>query len=138
MFKRTAIIFLMLVLPIQYIVLAQDEAVKEGENQDVKEAEAITRESISRVRPGMEVKKIGGLNLMVPEGTKFYREGAQIRMEEEGEYSARRFKEMDARLQKVENKVRGIETGMEELRKNIEAVRKSSNPDPSTKIQGQP
>ena len=101
------------------------EITTEEQTDKDKEAEKIRNETRAGMRPGLEVKKIGGLNMLVPEGTKFYKEGAQIKMEEEDAYSARRFKEMDTRLQKAENRISSLEHEISELRNLIETIQKS-------------
>ena len=67
-----------------------------------------------QIRPGMKLMKVGGINMMVPEGTKFYKQGAQVKMEEASEYSARRFKEMGERLSKIDDRITKVEKANEE------------------------
>ncbi len=81
-----------------------------------KDVHMVNPDNAAELQPGMELMKIGGINMVVPKGTQFYKEGAQVKMEEAGEYSARRFKEMDDRLQKIEAKQRKMETEIEKLR----------------------
>ncbi|MDD5136880.1 MAG: hypothetical protein PHX20_04645 [Candidatus Omnitrophica bacterium] len=102
----------------------QGLTIEEQANKE-KEAEKVRNDTRAGMRQGYEIKKIGGLNMLVPEGTKFYKEGAQIKMEEEDAYSARRFKEMDTRLQKAENRIRSLEHEIGELRSSIESIRKA-------------
>ena len=72
----------------------------------------------------MEIKKIGGINMVVPVGTKFYMEGAQVKMEEAPEYSARRFKEMDDRFIKMEEREQKMEEEIRKLEKQVRALTK--------------
>lgn len=94
--------------------LAQNEEQKDYNNNTANGDE--NRTNGMTIRPGMELKKIGGLNLIVPEGTQIYRNGAQLIMEEADDYTARNLKEMKSRLDKVEK-------GQEELKNEFEKLR---------------
>lgn len=77
-------------------------------------------ESVNTLPPGMEIMKIGGINMLVPQGTQFYMQGSQLKMEEASEYSARRFQDMDKRLQRIEEKQSKMEEEIENLRGHLE------------------
>ena len=95
---------------------------KDDSNQDTSAGQNLP---FSQVRPGMEIKKVGGLNMVVPVGTQFYKEGAQIKMEEDGQYAARRITEMDAHLQKMDEKLIKLNEVMIKLAEEVEALRKA-------------
>ena len=100
----------------------QSLSVAQEYENDSKKQDDVHREnpeSIGTPPPGMEIRKIGGINMMVPEGTQFYTQGSQLKMEEASEYSARRFKEMDERFQKMEEKQRKLEEEVKELRTQL-------------------
>ena len=123
------LIFAISLFSFPYISYAQDGGydTADSEKEESKDIAKIRKESFSQVRPGMQVKKIAGLNMLVPEGTQFYKQGAQVRMEEDGDYSARRFQEMDVRLQKTEKKVRMLERELTELRKTQNEMKEKSH-----------
>ncbi|MDD5428339.1 MAG: hypothetical protein PHI58_03765 [Candidatus Omnitrophica bacterium] len=97
---------------LQNAICAQTDYDKNG-----KDVHKMTPENINEVRPGMEVKKIGGINMVVPEGTQFYMEGSQVKMEEAGEYAARRFKSMTENFKALEDKVTKLEERVLKLEK---------------------
>jgi len=82
-----------------------------------KDTENITSETVNKLRPGMELRKIGGINMVVPKGTQIYKEGSLIRMEEDGDYTARRLEEVDSRFNKLEGRQKKLEEDIQELRK---------------------
>jgi len=63
----------------------------------------------SEIPPGMELKKVGGINLMVPEGAKLYKRGAVTVMEGASAYSARRLNDIESRLDKVEENIKELD-----------------------------
>ena len=101
--------------PVSYAQEYKDDD-KTGDVQEV------TPEDANTLRPGMEMRKVGGINMVVPEGVQFYRQGAQVKMEEAPEYSARRFKETDERLKNIEDKQDKADKEIKELRELITAL----------------
>lgn len=87
-----------------------------AQNNDNKSSDIleVNAGASDQMRPGMKIMKVGGINMMVPEGTKFYKQGAQVKMEEASEYSARRFKEMDERLSKIDDRIMKVENANED------------------------
>jgi len=69
----------------------------------------------SEIPPGMENKKIGSRNFVVPKGTRLYKRGAATFIEGPDAYSARRFETMESRLEKIEKSIK-------ELREEINAL----------------
>ncbi|MFA4981482.1 MAG: hypothetical protein WC592_03320 [Candidatus Omnitrophota bacterium] len=103
-------------------VCAQDNIEKK---YDEKSGGSTTKTTI---RPGMEIKKIGGLNMVVPEGTQIYRKGAQLMIESPEDYSARNIKEMKTRVENLEKEQAGMKDDIETLKKALEASgRRSDN-----------
>lgn len=74
------------------------------------------------VRPGMELRKIGGVNMLVPEGAEVYYDKGRYLVEGFGEYAARRFKETDERLSRIETGLISLNDEIEALRKTVEAI----------------
>ncbi len=91
-----------------------------NDNKKPQDTHEMTPENINEVRPGMELRKVGGINMIVPEGTQFYMEGSQLKMEEAGEYAARRFRQVDERLKAMEEREKKLE---EEIKKLQEALK---------------
>jgi len=67
--------------------------------------------------PGMEFVKIGNTTVFVPEDMKIYEGEGRIILEETDPYMARKFKETQEHLEK-------IDAALEELKKEIEALKK--------------
>ena len=109
---------LLLFLPALY---AQEYNEKKKPPQDMHE---MTPENINDLRPGMEVRKVGGINMVVPEGTQFYMEGSQLKMEEASEYSARRFKDVDERFKAMEAREKKLEEEIKALQEALKTRHK--------------
>ena len=130
--KMTAKIIIILIFMAFFFNFQSLSVAQEYEN-DSKKQDDVHREnpeSLNNPLPGMEIRKIGGINMMVPEGTQFYMQGAQLKMEEASEYSARRFKEMDERFRKMEERQLKLEEEVKELHAQLANphTRKPVNP----------
>jgi hypothetical protein len=66
--------------------------------------------------PGMEFIKIGNITVFVPEDMKVYEADGRIILEEEDPYMARRFKETDARLNKIDETLKELKQEIEKLK----------------------
>ncbi|GEM_PF-2858166 len=75
------------------------------------------------LRPGMESKKMGGLHMVVPEGTQRYKEAGQWKMEDPEVYAARNFKEVKNRLDQLEKNQQKLQDDLDTLK---EALNKSA------------
>ncbi len=80
-----------------------------GDYKKLKDTRELTPKNANQLRPGMELRSIGGINMVVPEGTQYYTEGSQVKMEEASEYAARRFKDADERFKSLEDRVSNME-----------------------------
>lgn len=78
------------------------------------------------LKPGMELRKIGGINLLIPEGSKVYERNGLYFIETPEEFIARRIKEMGGRLEAMENKVTGLNEEVETLKSKIAAQAESA------------
>ncbi len=103
--------------------LAQDYT----DSENKADTEDVTPETVNKLRPGMELRKIGGINMIVPEGAKVYKQGAMLIMEEDGDYSARRFKDMNDRFFKLEEKEKLLEERYKKLEEEVKELRKLIN-----------
>lgn len=72
-------------------------------------------ESHVTLKPGMELKKIGSVNRLVPEGTRVVDKDGLVTTESIGEYVARRFTNVEARIKNIENRVSAIENELKSL-----------------------
>ena len=81
----------------------------DGDNHKSKNAEPV-------IRPGMELRKVGGLNLIVPEGSEIYKDRGRWVMEEPEAFAARNFKEIKSRLDKLEKENQSLKDEVEKLK----------------------
>lgn len=70
------------------------------------------------VPPGMELRKIGGLNLVVPKGARVRKERSQWIMEGPEDFAARNISEIKARLDGIEKEQKELKSSIEELKKS--------------------
>jgi len=70
---------------------------------------------------GMEVKKVGDLRILVPEGAKVERtdKGGLIFVESTSEYTARKLREFEERISELES---SLADGLEEIKRLKETV----------------
>ena len=112
------------VLPLFMLFAAQAIAQDENDKDYKKGAEYASEISTNdksgdiKVPPGMELKKVGSLNLVVPAGSQMHKDRSQWIMEGPEDFAARNISEIKARLD-------GIEKEQEELKKSIEELKKS-------------
>lgn len=119
--RKTAILILLASFAwLQSASFAQDY--KDSEN--TADTEDVTPETINKLRPGMELRKIGGINMIVPEGAKIYKQGAMLIMEDDGDYSARRFKDMNNRFFRLEERTKVLEEKNKKLEDEVKELRK--------------
>lgn len=71
------------------------------------------------IPPGKKVMQLGGVKIIVGEGTKVRRGGHLTVIENSDEYMYRRFKEMENRFIKVEKKTKKIEDDIVVLEREI-------------------
>ena len=79
-----------------------------------------------KIPEGMEAVRIGGSGwLIVPQGAKTRRVGAQIIVEGSKEYMSRRFFEMDERLQKIEKNQEDLKNEVDALKELVAGMQKN-------------
>jgi hypothetical protein len=76
------------------------------------------------VPPGMELINVGGIRMIIPQGTKVEKKGSLLVMESADEFAARNFKEMRARLEKAESNQNDLKKTIEDLKLEISDLRK--------------
>lgn len=97
-FKKSFIIVILLLTSVifQWVLLGQDE-------------------NGIYVPPGMEIKTVDNINVLVPKGARIYKTGGVLQVESVSEYSAREFDALKQRIDTLEN-------GYEILKKDIEDI----------------
>jgi hypothetical protein len=70
------------------------------------------------IGPGMEIKKIADVNLLVPIGTQVRQEGSLIVVETTGEYAARKFIDIDSRFKGLEYRQQTLEDRLSVIERN--------------------
>ncbi|MDD5226905.1 MAG: hypothetical protein PHV97_06985 [Candidatus Omnitrophica bacterium] len=68
---------------------------------------------------GMELINMGGIRMIVPQGMKIEKKGSLMTMEGSDEFSARNFKEMKERLDKIEASQKDLIKTVDDLKKEI-------------------
>jgi len=91
-----------------------------GFTSALAEEEAIRRDS--RMPPGMAVKKIDRINVVVPKDAKIYKKGMTASVEGGDEYAARKFIDVDDRFAKNESTMETLKKELLELKKEIRAL----------------
>jgi len=72
---------------------------------------------------GMEIKKIGGINMIVPEGTEVRRTGSRLHIETAEEYSARKFKLLEKNMDTLNMKNTELRKQIDVLTEEIERLK---------------
>jgi hypothetical protein len=66
-------------------------------------------------KPGMEFKKVGSVNRLVPEGTQVTDVNGLIIFESIDEFTARRFLETNSRLENIENRLDNFDSRLKDI-----------------------
>jgi len=89
-----------------------------------------TKEGV-QLYPGMEIKKVGDVNVLIPKGSKLRHENDLLVIESTDEYAAPRFIEMDKRLTKLEAGQQELKAEVKELKttiQNLNSDKKDTSP----------
>jgi len=76
---------------------------------------------------GMEKTQVGGVEMLVPKGLKFYKKGDLITLETMNEYVARKISEMDERLTEIETKEEELNKKIERIDETLTAIQKQKS-----------
>lgn len=90
-----------------------------GERKVSSSSGSVTGENDTMVGPGMEVRDVGGVRVIVPQGAKVYREGSQVIFEDTGEYLARRFAMLEDEIAYLKEDLLRKERAIEGLKKEV-------------------
>ena len=92
---------------------------------EIKEPEDYQTGDEDTVIPeGMEKRQIGNHTVILPEGTKVIKKGNLLTAESLNTYTARRFYEMENRIDELEQQNSYLKNEIESLRKTIEEIMK--------------
>lgn len=67
-------------------------------------------ESKVNIPPGMELKKSGDVNVLIPKGATLQKVSDLFVIESASEYSARKFEEMESRMNKIETDIESLKS----------------------------
>ncbi len=70
------------------------------------------------VDPGMELRRVGGLNMIVPKGTQVHQDGSLQVMEGPDEYAARNIMEVKTRIGEMEK-------AQKEMREEVDSLKEA-------------
>ncbi|MFC1509595.1 hypothetical protein ACFL60_07930 [Candidatus Omnitrophota bacterium] len=77
-----------------------------------------------KIPPGMELRKIGDLRVLIPKGGKIFKAGDALVVETSGEYAAREFSEIEGRFNKIETEQKALKEEIEYLKETIKRIEK--------------
>jgi len=83
--------------------------------------------------PGMEIIKVGEINIVAPKGTRVHKVGSHVIFEDIGEYLGRKFDELDKRLEKIELQQGQLKDELGQLKKELEGMKSSLLQDTNVK-----
>jgi hypothetical protein len=83
------------------------------------------KESAIDIPPGMELRKVGSISMIVPEGTQVSRKNSLVVMEGPDEYAARNIYEMKGRLMALEAQQHDLKKELDDLRETILKLQKT-------------
>ena len=115
MMKATA---LFLVIIIGLVVFSASSVVAQNEET----------ESDIEVPAGMEVKKVGATNILVPKGAGIRKEGASLFVEGTNTLLSRKLRDIEMRFNKLEVEHRALVEEVEQLQKIVDTLQQSSAP----------
>lgn len=75
----------------------------------------------SAVGPGMEIKDVGGIRVIVPKGARVYKDGSHVVFEDIGEYLARRFEVMETEIAALQENLHRHEQEIARLKEELRA-----------------
>jgi peptidoglycan hydrolase CwlO-like protein len=82
------------------------------------------QEKEEEIPPGMEIKRVGKLDLMLPKDMKVTQKGSVWVVETTQQYIARRFMEMEEQIARLKEEQEALKEEIEELKKNIDELQK--------------
>jgi len=121
--KRIAYIFfaafLIGLIPLRCPAEEQDET-----GYDETYTSSDSKEAAIDIPPGMELRKMGSIKMIVPKGTQVRKKNSLVIMEGPDEYAARNIYEMNGRLMGLEAKQLNIEKELDGLKQAILELQK--------------
>ena len=104
--RKSALFIVVIVLTLPYACACAEE----GTGTDME-----TVEGGVKIRKGMEVKKMGDANIIVPKGAELTRRGAEVHVEASDEWAARR-------IDRIEERISALEQGQKALKEQIKKL----------------
>jgi hypothetical protein len=86
---------------------------------------ADTKNNKQDVPAGMQIIKIGGANVLVPEGTKVRKKGGLIILESASEYAAMKISNIEEQINQLEKEDKKLEKEIEVLKLLMEEANKA-------------
>ena len=112
--------YILVLVPVIFIfVLSLQRSFSQDEDEELTVIEGGVK-----IRPGMEVKKMGDANILVPKGGVLTRRGAEVHVEASDEWAARMLEKVDSRLGRLEEGQMAIKEEIRALREAIGSVGK--------------
>lgn len=125
--KKHAYLFLAAGLIIIFFSGVQRAVCQDESGYGETDATTSRKQPAIDVPPGMELREMGGINMLVPEGIKVRSIGSRLVMEEPEEYAARNIKEMKERISELESQQDQLKAEVDSLKGIISELQKKSD-----------
>ena len=121
---------IMLVMPPSILfaaqAVAQDEIAQDEKEKDYNKPAVYASDIADKdktgditVGPGMELRKIGSLNLVVPKGARIHKDRSQWIMEGPEDFAVRNISEIKTRLDSIEKEQKELKDSIGNLEKSM-------------------
>ena len=80
-----------------------------------------------KVGPGLEVTKVGNMNIVAPKGSQITQEGGQINVEDISAYVARKLEEVDQRFLNLEKQQEEMKESIDQLKESVDNFQNNSS-----------
>ena len=77
------------------------------------------KETGLKVPAGMEIKKVGNVNAVVPKGTEVTNEGGAVVIESTSQYVSRKLEDLERRIDKMEAEQEKLQEEIKELKERL-------------------
>ncbi|MBL7156768.1 MAG: hypothetical protein ISS92_01255 [Candidatus Omnitrophica bacterium] len=81
------------------------------------------REPGVKIPPGMEIRKVGDVNILMPKGAKMDKRGGVILLENTDQYAAQKFLEVENRLIEIEAEQRMLKNEVKNLKNSLDEIK---------------
>ncbi|GEM_PF-2868578 len=80
-----------------------------------------------KVGPGLEVIKVGNINIVAPKGSRISQKDGQINVEDISAYVSRKLEEVDARFSSIENKQEEMKEDITQLKETVDNLQNNTS-----------